>query len=68
MCSSGNVKDVEGSSDSDGDSSIDSNDCWIERANLVLNSLSNLYSELDIFFVYTSRLSSCSTLHFLLTT
>jgi len=35
---------------------------------LVLASLSNLYSELEAIFVSASGLSSCSTLHYLLTT
>ena len=51
----------------DGDSNVDSKDVYKERAEPVLVSLSNSYSELDSISIYVSRSSFSLTLHFLLT-
>ena len=49
MYSDGGVVSVGSNDDSDEGGGIGNDDCWNEKADLVLDSLSNLYSELNVF-------------------
>jgi len=48
--SGGGVVGIKGSGNGDGDSRVDNNDYYLESTDLVLDSLSDLYSKLNILF------------------